>query len=199
MCRANRTRVAGRCGVARLAMILCLLACGCEPPVKEEAAEALRPASLAVRATRRAFDGAPPVIPHRPLGITCTNCHTDTGTLAPPIGVAPANPHLNTPNEAAFQNCRQCHVFSVTEELLVENDFAGLNQQENLGERLFPGAPPVMPHRLFMHENCNACHSGIAARAEILCDHADRLNCQQCHVQRTEAESQTPYLSAAGL
>ena len=35
-------------------------------------------------ASRRLYDGAPPVIPHAPLNIKCVACHTDTGKEAPP-------------------------------------------------------------------------------------------------------------------
>jgi cytochrome c-type protein NapB len=142
----------------------------------------LAPASLAVRAERRLYDGAPPVIPHPPLNIACTECHTATGKEAPPIGVAPANPHGRTPGMIGTRNCQQCHVFRQSEDLFAESDFVGLTQHYEPADRLYPGAPPVMPHRVFMHENCAACHGGPAARVEIVCRHIDRTNCRQCHV-----------------
>jgi hypothetical protein len=57
------------------------------------------------------------------------------------------------------------------------------------GARLYPGAPPVLPHPLFMHETCLACHAGVAAREAIRCSHPERERCLQCHaVVATESE-----------
>ena len=41
--------------------------------------EHTRKTSAEVRAERRLYDGAPPVIPHRPLGADCTACHALDG------------------------------------------------------------------------------------------------------------------------
>src|SRR5438309_206520 len=48
------------------------------------------------RSARRAYDRAPPVIPHPRLGGACIHCHGDTGRELPGIGWAPPNPHLKT-------------------------------------------------------------------------------------------------------
>lgn len=140
-----------------------------------------------VRAERRAYDGAPPTIPHPPLGATCTACHTTTGSERPGVGFAPANPHVGTTVEGSFQNCNQCHVFKNDVPVFVTSDFVGRAQDLRLGSRQYRGAPPVMPHAKFMRENCNACHSGPAARPEIRCSHPERSNCVQCHLERDEA------------
>jgi cytochrome c-type protein NapB len=136
-----------------------------------------------VRAARRAYDGAPPVIPHPPLGGTCTDCHASTARDLPGVGIAPPNPHLDTPGMSAAR-CRQCHVFRQTEELFVPTAFEGLKQVPRKGGRMYADAPPVIPHHLFMRENCNACHSGPAAREEIRCSHPDRVRCLQCHARQ---------------
>jgi cytochrome c-type protein NapB len=68
----------------------------------------------------------------------------------------------------------------------VETTFKGYAPSSVHGDRLYPGAPPVVPHWAFMRENCLACHAGPAARPEIRCTHADRTNCRQCHVQTIE-------------
>jgi len=136
----------------------------------------------AERAKRRAYDGAPPVIPHEPLGASCTACHTSTGRAVPTLGFAPANPHEPTRGLSATAKCRQCHVFQRTEELFAQTDFIGLPPTFSGGDHLYPGAPAVIPHPVFMRENCNACHSGPAARPEIRCTHPERSNCRQCHV-----------------
>jgi cytochrome c-type protein NapB len=132
------------------------------------------------RILRRAFDGAPPVIPHPPLGASCVACHTPTGMEVPGIGIAPANPHLQTAGMGAHSRCQQCHVFATTDEVFVASDFRGLRPPLH-GDRLYLHAPPVTPHRLFLREDCTACHSGVAARDEIRCTHSERTNCKQCH------------------
>jgi nitrate reductase cytochrome c-type subunit len=139
-----------------------------------------------VRASRRLYDGAPPVIPHAPLNIQCIACHTDTGKEAPPLGFAPANPHGRTEGLSATSNCQQCHVFQREKEVFAESDFEGLAQTFVKADRLYPGAPPVIPHRVFMRENCLSCHSGPVARPEIRCTHPQRTHCRQCHVPVTE-------------
>jgi cytochrome c-type protein NapB len=143
---------------------------------------ALTQTSFASRAARRLYDGAPPVIPHAPLKIQCIACHTDTGKEAPPLGFAPANPHAQTTGLSSTSHCQQCHVFQRQSEVFAETDFQGLTQRPIKGERLYPGAPPVIPHRLFMRENCLSCHGGVAGRVEIRCSHPLRSNCRQCHV-----------------
>jgi cytochrome c-type protein NapB len=139
------------------------------------------------------YDGAPPVIPHAPLNIRCVACHNDLGKNAPPLGFAPANPHAQTEGLSATSNCQQCHVFQRQASLFVETDFRGLQQELAKADRLYPGAPPVIPHRVFMRENCGACHSGPAARPEIRCSHPLRTNCRQCHVP---VESSSPPLDS---
>ncbi|MCA9123822.1 MAG: hypothetical protein H6822_15035 [Planctomycetaceae bacterium] len=155
---------------------------GCDSPRSEPTVVAVTASK--VRAERRAYDGAPPTIPHPPLGATCTACHTKTGSSRPGVGFAPANPHIGTPAEGAVQNCNQCHVFKNPVALVVASNFAGRPQDLRLGSRLYRGAPPVMPHAKFMRENCNACHRGDAARPEIRCSHPERSNCMQCHLER---------------
>lgn len=154
-----------------------------------------------VRAERRLYDGAPPVIPHKPLNISCTQCHTSTGREAPPLGFAPANPHAATRGISGTSYCQQCHVFRRSESTFNNspNDFSGLSQHFVPAERLYPGAPPVIPHRVFMRENCASCHSGPAARLEIVCRHIQRANCRQCHVPQTapDDEAAAPDLAAS--
>lgn len=153
--------------------------------------------SSTIRANRRAFDGAPPVIPHQPLGAACTSCHTLTGMQVPHQGYAPANPHIGTPSVAATKNCRQCHLFKTADTIFAGSRFAPLQQDLKPGDRLFPGAPPVIPHHTLMRENCQACHAGPAARPEIRCTHPQRSNCMQCHVGSGEAIAATePKLSS---
>jgi len=163
-------------------------------------APVVEPTPTSVRAERRAYAGAPPTIPHPILGGACVNCHTESDRILPGVGIAPANPHTKTPGIGLNANCRQCHVFSNTETLFVVNDFEGLSPAVlRSGERSHLESPPTVPHPLQMREDCRACHTGPAARPEILCDHPDRLNCIQCHVPRRTSVERPPGLTELGV
>ncbi len=138
--------------------------------------------SATVRAQRRLFDGAPPTVPHPPLGGSCTQCHNARGMDVPGLGFAPPSPHEDTPGMSALSRCNQCHVHVLDTAEFVANGFAGVRQDLRKGERLYDGAPPVMPHSRSMRENCAACHDGPAAREEVRCTHPERTRCDQCHV-----------------
>ncbi len=147
--------------------------------------------AAAERAERRAYDGAPPVIPHEDFGMTCTECHDLEGMAVEGVGFAPPSPHEWTLGMSAIVRCRQCHVFAESDAVFVANAFAGLRQDLRRGERFYDGAPPTRPHQAFMRENCVACHSGPAAREEIRTSHPERTRCAQCHVEvTTRAEFQ---------
>jgi len=175
-------------GASLLSGMLLLMA-GCDilgfapPKTENDTQPKAAPTSFQVRAERRAFDGAPPVIPHKSFGIACIKCHTATGRLVPPEGIAPANPHVGDRRAGSLTNCKQCHVFANTDQLFVAADFVGLHQQYEPAERAYKSAPPVIPHPTTMRANCLACHGGQAARPEIVCDHPERVNCVQCHVE----------------
>ncbi|MBI4606164.1 MAG: hypothetical protein HY721_29715 [Planctomycetes bacterium] len=135
-----------------------------------------------VRAARRAFDGAPPVIPHAPFGMACSSCHGASGVQVEGVGYAPPSPHEATAGLGASARCLQCHVFRETAAVFVASAFEGLRQDLRRGRRLNPLAPPVIPHQTLLRENCAACHTGPAAREEIRCTHPERVRCTQCHV-----------------
>lgn len=137
------------------------------------------------RAERRAYDGAPPVVAHENFGITCGECHDSEGMSVDGVGFAPPSPHEITAGMSAISRCTQCHVFSLTDDVFTENSFAGLRQDLRSGARLNAFAPPTLPHKSFMRENCTACHSGPAAREEIRTSHPERTRCRQCHVSVT--------------
>lgn len=136
------------------------------------------------RAERRLYDGSPPVIAHGPMGADCTRCHTLEGVAVEGVGFAPPSPHEKTQGLSAMARCEQCHVFKQTDEVFVENAWVGLSQDLRHGRKLNALAPPVMPHKSFMRENCIACHSGPAAREEIRTPHPERTRCRQCHVEQ---------------
>ena len=163
-----------------LILALALVAAGRGEPTRKTSAEA--------RAERRLYDGAPPVIPHVLLGADCVTCHGGEGIEVPGRGFAPPSPHETTAGISATSRCRQCHVFAETDELFVGNGFAGLRQDLRRGRRMADNSPPVIPHRVFMRENCSACHDGRAAREEIRTPHPERTRCEQCHVEQSTTE-----------
>ena len=183
-------RGADRTSLSRsLPVVLALFGAACSgPPAGKVGVPgdggALKTAAV-LRAERRAYDGAPPVIPHSSFGMTCIVCHNAEGMDVEGTGFAPPSPHEQTSGMSAISHCRQCHVFAASEEVFVANTFAGLRQDLRRGQRLNALAPPTLPHKAFMRENCTACHSGPAAREEIRTSHPERANCQQCHVPVT--------------
>jgi hypothetical protein len=146
-----------------------------------------------IRAERRLYDGAPPVIPHESFGASCSSCHDADGISVDEVGFAPASPHDDTDEASATARCRQCHVFVVDDGLFVRNGFDGLRQDLRLGSRLYDGAPPTIPHKILMRENCAACHVGPGARVEITTTHPERTRCRQCHVPVTTREGILSY------
>ena len=148
--------------------------------------------AAAERALRRGYDGAPPVIPHQDFGSACTECHNQEGVSVPGTGFAPPSPHEATTGMSAISRCKQCHVFRQTDSLFAENSFVGLNQDLRHGRRLNLAAPPVMPHAVFMRENCLACHAGPAAREAIRTMHPERIRCRQCHIEQVTTSTFNP-------
>ena len=179
----KRTHESYRQFLCFIAFVCCLLL-GCTKSSTENLPEVT---SSSERASRRAFNGSPPVIPHQPFGAACVSCHNESGRLVAKIGFAPANPHKG---DGRTTNCRQCHLFKTgdSETIFVKNNFQPFEIDHPKGDRLFAGAPPTIPHTLLMRKNCMACHSGPAARPEIICDHTERSNCVQCHVPKVTDE-----------
>ena len=165
--------------VAAAALVIgAAAACGWPGAGSREPGAAAR--SIEQRAAGRAYDGAPPVIPHAISG-ACTTCHDDDGSEIDGVGVAPASPHGAMAATGALRRCRQCHVPSTTAGVMVASVFSGLPQGPWKGGRATPGAPPTIPHTLQLRENCLACHAGPASRVEIRTSHPERPRCRQCH------------------
>lgn len=179
--------------VLSAAVGLCLSACGDDRWVPVPDSGGAMKSSGAERASRRLYDGAPPVIPHASFGAACGTCHDTQGLAVKGVGFAPASPHDDTEDDATTTRCRQCHVFVLDEGLFVQSSFEGLEQDLNAGSRLYPGAPPTIPHRILMRENCEACHSGPGARAEVVTSHPERTRCRQCHVPVTTRDGILDY------
>jgi len=147
-----------------------------------------RAASLAARARLRAFEGAPPTMPHSDsysAGTkTCLDCHLNGSTIGE--RVAHPLPH------PVLINCQQCHVEETSrlyDELItpgstlsnaVGNTFDG-QFFERAGQTSIAGAPPVIPHGTFMRTQCLSCH-GEFGYPGLQTPHPDRQNCLQCHL-----------------
>jgi cytochrome c-type protein NapB len=135
------------------------------------------------RARRRAYDGAPPTVPHpideRALP-NCLLCH-ERGAVVGELR-APAISH------PPMGSCLQCHAPEpashgspvTTSTLQVVNAFEP-EPPGGGGTRAWESAPPTRPHPWAMRENCGACH-GVAGDPGLRTPHADRQNCEQCHV-----------------
>lgn len=137
----------------------------------------------------RAYDGAPPFIPHPievPISIggkDCLKCHQNGGFVPKWKAYAPVTPHPK------MLNCRQCHAARQTNELFAASDFEGVSTPQVGHNNALPGSPPVIPHQIQMRENCLSCHAGAAAPEEIRTTHPERVNCRQCHVQSDGLEA----------
>jgi cytochrome c-type protein NapB len=118
-------------------------------------------AAVARRSERRAYDGAPPVIPHavdQRAQPNCSGCHERHLR----IGDRAAPP----PSHEAKASCVQCHVVAsspvpimpgLPDQPPLANAFSGL-ESAGKGTRAWPGAPPVIPHSTRMRERCASCH-----------------------------------------
>lgn len=144
---------------------------------------------------RRAYSGAPPVIPHPTFdergigGKACLGCHSDGGFVPFLKAYAPVTPHPE------MSNCKQCHASGHSAPGRTAFDstrFEPLPPPE-IQRAALPGAPPPIPHTLDMRNNCLACHAGPGAPKQIRTTHPDRVNCRQCHVQIVPGESTSPF------
>lgn len=154
-----------------------------------------RARAVAARAERRAFDGAPPTIPHRvdQLGVpACLACH-DAG-LVVATKVAPRMSH------EPMASCLQCHVVAADPRAAVAaaggtpaapaSDFVG-RRADYRGERAWTGAPPQLPHSTQMRERCDSCHGPLGALG-VRTTHPWRQSCLQCHAPSATFEQRAP-------
>ncbi|MBM4364959.1 MAG: hypothetical protein FJ102_02010 [Deltaproteobacteria bacterium] len=147
-------------------------------------------AALAARASLRAYDGAPPRVPHavrQDSAAECLACH-DEGLRFRGL-TAPALSH------DSYTSCTQCHVVEASpvpggsslphDPRAVANSFDGIDAP-TAGPRAWSVAPPQVPHRVFMRENCDSCH-GVNGRDPIRSSHPYRESCTQCHASANDA------------
>ncbi|MCA9564922.1 MAG: nitrate reductase cytochrome c-type subunit, partial [Myxococcales bacterium] len=144
----------------------------------------------------RAFDGAPPTVPHSIDSIDatqCVACHYDGVVLDGQIARPMSHPYLT--------NCTQCHTTGLPyggSAALTWTNPAPENNHEGLlwsqrGERAWIGAPPTLPHPVWMRQRCDSCH-GATGRPGLRTSHPARQNCLQCHAPQSGIE-QNPTLT----
>lgn len=157
-------------------------------------------AAVERRAALRAYDGAPPVIPHAIDTISVASCIACHGKDARLLigGKRPAE--MSHP---WITNCTSCHVPAdglrqlkepAEARLIVESSFVG-KPSPGHGLRAYGGAPPVIPHPVWMRQNCLACHGPDREQA-IRSSHPDRKNCLQCHASNALFDNHENYLTA---
>ena len=139
-----------------------------------------RDAAVVQRAARRAYDGAPPTIPHE-VGQRdeppCLACHESGARVAGKVATRMSH--------ARHDNCLQCHVVdrdprpNAPRVAPPDNSFVGLRSPTR-GARADEGAPPTIPHSTLMREQCTSCH-GTAGLQGMRSTHPYRQSCTQCH------------------
>lgn len=157
-----------------------------DPVVPSAEAKAL---ALAKRASRRQFDGAPPVIPHAtdPQAVGgCPACHDQGGVIG--------TTRIPVMSHPRWSQCTGCHASVATSavatleevERPLGNGFVG-QASPTAGARAWFGAPPVIPHRLQSRTECAACH-GLPGQAGLRTRHPERPSCLQCHAPSVDVE-----------
>jgi cytochrome c-type protein NapB len=148
--------------------------------------EPMKLEALADRARNRAYDGAPPTVPHPvdPLSnASCLSCHGE--------GIRVGDRVASRMSHRYLSNCTQCHVSQ-------QSDIPGTGGDEGIaefvgvyragaGERASVGAPPTIPHHTWMRDNCAACH-GTITRAGTRTTHPWLSNCIQCHAPAADRD-----------
>jgi cytochrome c-type protein NapB len=147
-------------------------------------------AALALRASRRAYDGAPPRVPHPVVQtgeLDCVACHQNGAVVEGRVAAIMSH--------ETYSSCSQCHVADVhpmpsAERALldgppIDTRFVGL-EPPTVGPRAWEGAPPVIPHPTQMRERCESCH-GVLAEG-LRTSHPWRQSCTQCHAPSAEMD-----------
>lgn len=153
--------------------------------------EADKELSSRQRTSRRAYNGAPPIIPHSEHNTSdsaCYACHSNGMQMAGLKASVMSHPFL--------ANCTQCHAPPPPAPFQrfdseVATSFVGLPAPK-MGQRAYPGAPPTIPHSQWMRENCLACHGGPNGWAGMESTHPWRTNCVQCHAPSAVLDQAIP-------
>lgn len=154
----------------------------------------MRITAIAGRGAARAFEGAPPVIPHAIDQLTpanCMLCHGEGVRIADRVAPRMSHQHLTS--------CTQCHVPADAYGRHMDAGFPAISDENRFvpasspvkGERAYDGAPPIIPHTTWMRNDCLSCH-GPAGKEGLRTSHPDRLNCMQCHAPSAELDQRRP-------
>lgn len=151
---------------------------------------AARARAMEQRNALRAYEGAPPVIPHPIADLnvqTCRACHAQ--------GLEAGDKVARMVSHTYLTNCTQCHVEAsgalFEGKAFTQNSFVGLRASGYGGTRAWASAPPVIPHTTFMRTNCVSCH-GQYGYDGWRPDHLSRTNCAQCHAPAAEFDQLSP-------
>lgn len=153
----------------------------------------MKQTALVDRSRTRAFDGAPPVIPHKveqQSASSCLTCHREGLLLGDKVATRLSH--------ATFTSCTQCHVEAISsgplEDVpLAANTFIG-QDRSGPGDRAMLGSPPTIPHSTFLREDCLSCH-GLIARPRLRTTHPWLSNCRQCHAAGDEVPASFTFLT----
>lgn len=149
-------------------------------PEKPQSSTA-KPRSMKQFQSRRAYPGAPPVIPHpaedesSENSQNCLSCHRTGAYVSSFERFAPTCPHPE------YASCRQCHVAVISTQKFRSTDWQKIPYPSINQEKILGGPPPI-PHHLRERENCVACHGSNSSIEAIRTSHPERVHCQQCHV-----------------
>jgi cytochrome c-type protein NapB len=149
-----------------------------DPAAKIEVSEAEKLLSLVARESRRAFNGAPPTVPHAIDQLNSASCMACHGN-----GLRSKSLRAGKMPHPYYSSCTQCHVEQQAKfapaSATFENSFAGVVAPTH-GKRAYRGAPPVIPHSTWMRNDCLSCHGHTAAPG-MATTHPWRTSCLQCH------------------
>jgi len=153
----------------------------------------------------RAYEGAPPRIPHAlsaeefRTGV-CRTCHERGGYSLRFAAYVPVTPHpelgmclqchvgddavMGTASAAADPNarCPLCHGATGGAPIPAAAATWPTSVWPTLSRPRAGEPPPPIPHDLQLRGNCLACHDGPAAVAGLRTTHPERANCRQCHL-----------------
>lgn len=157
------------------------------------------------RAAYRAFDGAPPTVPHpmdQTSSASCLACHGNPVRVGD-VAVA----QISHPR---YSQCLQCHAAGTGPatgwsspplasgaadfaQLAATNTFTG-RRPIAAGSRAFNGAPPVIPHTTWMRDTCMSCH-GPGGSSALRTSHLSRQSCTQCHATQADLDQRPAALA----
>jgi cytochrome c-type protein NapB len=154
-----------------------------DPFAKIEISKNEKRRSLEHRKTRRAYNGAPPTIPHPIDQLHAAACMACLGE-----GLRSKSLRASKMPHPYYSNCTQCHVEQEAKFQLAsasfENTFDEVNAPSG-GGRAYANAPPVIPHTTWRRNDCLACHGRTAALG-METTHPWRANCLQCHGESSQ-------------